>query len=149
MFVIGVDFIIFLHFVIFSSKTLSSLSCVPFSIHVFYYRMFHSAELVHGNMNEYNILVVPKYFFGDIPSDISSSKELDEQQIVLVDFSQTVDRRHPDAIDLMRRDLGAIRHFFVKQGVRTPTVEDTLQFIIASNSGPVSSHFKVDEPSPR
>jgi len=90
-------------------------------------RLYNGAHLVHGSLNESNILVVPKHVFD--PTLLRSSKEYGMDQAVLIDFGQTVDSKHPDALDLLRRDLQSIRSFFIKQGIRTPSVDEAMQFV--------------------
>ncbi|WP_440060186.1 serine protein kinase RIO [Thermogladius sp. 4427co] len=52
------------------------------------------ARLVHGDLSEYNIMVTP---------------DLD---VVIIDVSQAVDVNHPNALDLLKRDLERIEEFF-------------------------------------
>lgn len=95
-------------------------------------RLFTSAELVHGDLNEGNVLVVPRHF---IDATVSiDSKAYDADTAVLIDFGQTVDSKHPDAMDLLRSDVQSLRQFFVKQGIRTPSVDDALKFITSGNA---------------
>jgi serine/threonine-protein kinase RIO1 len=90
--------------------------------------------LVHGNLNESNILVVPRYL---IDTSVSvDGKEYKADTAVLIDFGHTVDSKHPDAVELLRRDVQNVRHFFVKQGIRTPSLEDTLHFITSGTLTP-------------
>jgi serine/threonine-protein kinase RIO1 len=111
----------------------SRVVCLAFLISLFF-SLYVSAMLVHGNLNETNVLVVPRYLI-----DISvsfDSKEYEADTAVLIDFGQTVDSKHPDAVELLRRDVQNVRQFFVKQGIRTPSVEDTLQFITSGTTSP-------------
>lgn len=50
-------------------------------------------------------------------------------QAVLIDFGQAVEVRHPEAEDLLLRDLERVRSFFVKQGVTTLNLEDSFHFV--------------------
>jgi len=56
-----------------------------------------SAELVHGDYSEYNIMVKP---------------DLD---IAIIDVSQAVELSHPNAIEFLNRDIENIYRFFVKE----------------------------------
>ena len=101
---------------------------------------------MHGNLNETNILVVPRRVFelriANLVEKDSKGHEGNADQAVLIDFGQTVDSGHPDAKDLLLHDLQRIRQFFVKQGIRTPPVEDTLKRIMGGNVPNVESNTK-------
>jgi serine/threonine-protein kinase RIO1 len=90
--------------------------------------------LVHGNLNETNILVVPRYLVDT--SVVCDSKEYEADTAVLIDFGHTVDSKHPDALELLRCDVQNVRQFFVKQGIRTPSLEDTLHFVTSGTMSP-------------
>ena len=92
---------------------------------------------MHGNLNENNILVVPKHIF--VVEKDSDGQHVNADQAVLIDFGQTVDSGHPDAKDLLQKDLQAIRHFFMKQGIRTPSVETTLKHVLNGSIACVES----------
>lgn len=64
-------------------------------------RLWNQAELVHGDLSEYNILV-----------DGESRK-------VWIDFSQGVHFTHPEAEELLKRDIENVSKFFSKQGADT------------------------------
>ncbi|CAB9513057.1 protein kinase RIO1 [Seminavis robusta] len=100
-------------------------------------RLYTTAMLVHGSLNETNILVVPRYLI-DLTLT-SDSKEYEADTAVLIDFGHTVDSKHPDAIDLLRGDLQSVRQFFAKQGIRTPNVEDTLKFVTNGGTSPAGA----------
>jgi len=46
---------------------------------------------------------------------------------------------------LMPLDLQNLRQFFVKQGVRTPSADDAVQFIISGNVASSTDTNKLDE----
>lgn len=60
-------------------------------------RLWSREELVHGDLSEYNILV-------------------EEDELVWIDFSQGVHRSHPEAEELLERDVERVASFFEKQG---------------------------------
>ena len=64
-------------------------------------RLWNREQLVHGDLSEYNILVT------------------DEPALVWIDFSQGVHRDHPEAEELLRRDVENVAKFFEKQGANT------------------------------
>ena len=54
----------------------------------------------------------------------------EELQIVLIDFGQAVERRHPQAREFLRRDLTMIKSFFDKQGITTLSIDDSETFVL-------------------
>ena len=50
--------------------------------------------------------------------------------VVLIDFGQAVEREHPNAGDLLRRDIHNVREFFEKQGIQTLSVNDAEKFVL-------------------
>ncbi len=63
-----------------------------------YRKLWKEKELVHGDLSEYNILVNNK------------------GQLTWIDFSQGVHKSHPEATNLLERDIDTISSFFNKQG---------------------------------
>lgn len=90
-------------------------------------RLYKAGRLVHGDLSEYNILVVPARFVENRASGIADSKEL---QAVLIDFGQAVDTGHPDAVDLLERDLDNVLSFFTRKGVRTMSKDEALALLL-------------------
>jgi len=91
-------------------------------------RLYHCARLVHGDLSEYNILVCPMM---QVENALDKSEEAkDVLQIVLIDFGQAVEIRHPSAHSLLLHDLEHVQIFFKKQGIMTVTLEDCEQFIL-------------------
>jgi RIO kinase 1 len=68
-------------------------------------RLYRKAELVHGDLSEYNIM-------------ISKGKP------VIFDMSQAVPPSHPMAEFLLRRDLENMNRFFNRLGVKVLSVEE-------------------------
>ncbi|MFB6208427.1 MAG: serine protein kinase RIO [Candidatus Nanohaloarchaea archaeon] len=60
-------------------------------------KLWEDEELVHGDLSEYNILV-------------------ERDQLVWIDFSQGVHKTHPEARELLERDVKTMAKFFQKQG---------------------------------
>lgn len=73
-------------------------------------RLYRSAELVHGDLSEYNIMV-----FRGRP--------------VLFDFSQAVSIKHPNAGQFLMRDIENINRYFEKLGVNVVRVEEAYRVI--------------------
>ena len=68
-------------------------------------RLFSKADLIHGDLSEYNIMIW-------------------NGRTVIFDMAQAVPKSHPLAESLLRRDLANINRFFSRLGVRVlPTDE--------------------------
>ncbi|MEM2098410.1 MAG: serine protein kinase RIO [Candidatus Bathyarchaeia archaeon] len=74
-------------------------------------KLYRKAELVHGDLSEYNIM-------------------LWKGKPLLFDLSQAVPTSHPMAQFLLRRDLTNINRFFSKLGVKTVPIDDTLKRVV-------------------
>ncbi|MEM3577395.1 MAG: serine protein kinase RIO [Candidatus Bathyarchaeia archaeon] len=68
-------------------------------------RLYLKAELVHGDLSEYNIMIW-------------------RGRPVIFDISQAVPTSHPMADFLLRRDLTNINKYFSRLGVEVPSVEE-------------------------
>lgn len=91
-------------------------------------RLYHCARLVHADLSEYNILVAP---MSQVENPLEKSEEIkDSLQIVLIDFGQAVEIKHPSARDLLRRDLTMVKSFFDKQGITTLSTDETEEFVL-------------------
>jgi serine/threonine-protein kinase RIO1 len=91
-------------------------------------RLYHNAKLVHSDLSEYNILVSP---MSQVENALDKREEAKEDlQIVLIDFGQAVERRHPQAGELLLRDLTMIKSFFDKQGITTLSIDDSEHFVL-------------------
>lgn len=67
-------------------------------VYVMVYELFHKAELVHGDLSAFNILV-------------------QHDEPVFIDFSQTTAKGSPNAKELLQRDLQVLCTYFKRQGV--------------------------------
>jgi RIO kinase 1 len=79
-------------------------------------RMVREAHLVHGDLSPYNVL----WYDG---------------HAVLIDVAQSVDRAHPSAPDLLRRDIGNFTKFLVRMGL-TLDAEEFLRAVGGEVVGP-------------
>jgi len=61
-------------------------------------KLWREEKLVHGDLSEYNIIIDS------------------EGELTWIDFSQGVHTSHPEAENLLRRDVENVANFFVKQG---------------------------------
>ncbi|MCY0868866.1 MAG: serine protein kinase RIO [Desulfurococcus sp.] len=72
-------------------------------------KIYCKARLVHGDLSEYNIMVTP------------------DLRVVVIDVGQAVDLSHPNAEDLLARDIRNINRFFSSEaGLKTLSFEETL-----------------------
>jgi RIO kinase 1 len=71
-------------------------------------RLYRKAELVHGDLSEYNIMMW-------------------KGKPVIFDMSQAVPTSHPMAGFLLRRDLANLNRFFSRLGVKVASVEEAFK----------------------
>lgn len=98
-------------------------------------KLYHSARLVHGDLSEYNILLVSKddIFTEDEDSKKAASTADDEKNtltIALIDFAQAIEWKHPRADNFLRRDLQQVSAFFRKRGIRVLDEDVARDYII-------------------
>ena len=74
-------------------------------------RLYRKAELVHGDLSEYNIMMW-------------------KGKPVIFDMSQAVPTSHPMAGFLLRRDLGNLNRFFSRLGVNVVPVEEAFRQVV-------------------
>ncbi len=74
-------------------------------------QLWREEELVHGDLSEYNILV-------------------ETDSLVWIDFSQGVHKSHPNAEQLLERDIKNVVNFFNSQGANTD-IEKALNLVFS------------------
>lgn len=79
-----------------------------------YKRLWNQKEIVHGDLSEYNILVNNK------------------GEMFWIDFSQGVHKSHPQAEELLERDIKTIGKFFEKKGAEID-IEKACEAIISGD----------------
>jgi len=72
---------------------------------VFLERLYRKAELVHGDLSEYNIM-------------------MQKGKPVIFDMAQAVLLVHPNADFLLRRDLTNLNRYFTRLGAKVPSVDE-------------------------
>ena len=72
--------------------------------------MYHSCHLVHADLSEYNILY-------------------HNQQLWIIDVSQSVEHDHPAAFDFLRSDLKNMEEFFGRHGVKCLGLRRAFDFV--------------------
>ena len=92
-------------------------------------QLYHCANLVHAALSAYNILVLPMQFVENVLDKSDEAK--DSLQIVLIDFAQSIEVKHPSSKELLpTRDLSMVRIFFNKQGLVTLNLDNSEYFIM-------------------
>ena len=91
---------------------------------------------MHADLSEYNILLCPSWQVSNDPIRPEDERTEEDQSlvVVLIDFGQAVEREHPKAGDLLRRDIHNVKGFFDKQGIQTLSVNDAEKFVLATFS---------------
>jgi len=74
-------------------------------------RLYRKADLVHGDLSEYNIMIW-------------------KRKPVIFDVSQAVPTSHPMAEELLRRDLGNLNRFFSRLGVKVLSVDEAYKKVV-------------------
>lgn len=80
----------------------------------FLVRLYRDAQLVHGDLSEYNILVDP-----------------DSLTLVFIDMGQAVTLDHPNSDEFLQRDIDNMAKFFSRSGVDIDT-KDLYEKVIKS-----------------
>ena len=79
--------------------------------------MFQRCRLVHGDLSEYNLL-------------------WHNDQVYVIDVSQSVESDHPSALDFLRKDASNVNHFFEKYGdLDVMTTRDLFEFVTSTDFG--------------
>jgi len=78
--------------------------------------LYRDAHLVHGDLSEYNIMIV-------------------NLKPVIFDFAQAVITEHPMARTFLERDLLRMNRYFSKIGVAVPSIERLTEWVTEENVG--------------
>jgi RIO kinase 1 len=76
--------------------------------------LYQKAQLVHGDLSEYNIMLVDK-------------------SPILFDFAQAVTIEHPMANTFLERDLLRMNYYFSRIGVAVPPIERLTRWVTGEN----------------
>jgi RIO kinase 1 len=83
--------------------------------------MYHRCKLVHGDLSEYNLL-------------------WHDNQVYVIDVSQSVETDHPSALDFLRKDASNVNDFFRKVGrLNVMTTRQLFEFVTAPLSSNASN----------
>ena len=88
--------------------------------------LFQRCKLVHGDLSEYNLL-------------------WHNNQVYVIDVSQSVESDHPSALDFLRKDASNINDFFRKVGrLNVMSVRQLFEFVTANLEGEVEEMAALD-----
>ena len=92
---------------------------------VYIHRLYHKAKLVHGDLSEYNVMVK-----GD--------------ELVIFDFGQAMLTSHPMAIELLRRDVANILHYFHRIGEleEEPDIDEAMKTVLKPEEEAVKQYVR-------
>ena len=101
---------------------------------------YHNSRHDHDNNDDNNQLLgvtIEKRdeIIDDVNKKYNNSNKTNDTgdlQIVLIDFGQSVEVRHPKAEEFLKRDLKRVYEFFVKQGLKKPimNVDESFDFVV-------------------
>jgi RIO kinase 1 len=77
-------------------------------------RLYRKADLVHGDLSEYNIMMW-------------------KGKPVIFDVAQAVPTSHPMATFFLRRDLNNLSRFFNRLGIKIPSAEEVYKKVVGQN----------------
>ncbi|XES78439.1 MAG: serine protein kinase RIO [Candidatus Bathyarchaeia archaeon] len=77
-------------------------------------RLYRKAELIHGDLSEYNLMIW-------------------KGKLVMFDMSQSVPTTHPLASSLLNRDINNVNRFFKRQGVEVLSNEEVYKQVTGKN----------------
>jgi len=100
----------------FKEKTPKNPAKVYETLMTYLERLYRKAELVHGDLSEYNIMTW-------------------RGRTVLFDVAQAVPLVHPMAGYLLHRDLTNLNKYFNRLGVKVPSVEDSYRRVTGRGEG--------------
>jgi len=73
--------------------------------------LYVNGKMVHGDISEYNVMVF-------------------REEPVIIDWAQGVVIQHPMAMEWLRRDIRNILRYFSRIGVKVPSEEDMMRFVV-------------------
>jgi len=77
-------------------------------------RLYQKAQLIHGDLSEYNIMIV-------------------KSNPIIFDFAQAVPPEHPMAGQFLERDLQRMNTYFSKIGVTVPSIERLTSWVVGEH----------------
>lgn len=83
---------------------------------------------MHGDLSEYNVLVVPARYVQKTPENTENASDT-ELKVVLIDLAQAVDTRHPSSTTLLNRDIETLLSFFSRQGITVPMLSAVVAYV--------------------
>ncbi|PCN50017.1 serine/threonine protein kinase [Candidatus Geothermarchaeota archaeon ex4572_27] len=92
---------------------------------VYIHRLYHKAKLVHGDLSEYNVMVRGG-------------------ELVIFDFGQAMLTSHPMAIELLRRDVANVLHYFHRIGEleEEPSIDEAMKAVLKPEEEAVKQYVR-------
>jgi len=78
-------------------------------------KLFKKAKLVHGDLSEYNVMIW-------------------KNNPVIFDMSQSVNLEHPNAMQLLKRDIENLNRYFKRIGVNVTSTEDVFRRVSGASN---------------
>lgn len=82
-------------------------------------------KMVHGDLSPYNIL-------------------FDNNQLILIDVSQSVEEDHPLALEFLKRDLRNLNHYYRQHGVMTFRLSDMFDYVRDRSAESSDSRMRIE-----
>ena len=79
-------------------------------------KMYHDCKLVHGDLSEYNMLY-------------------HQEQVFIIDVSQSVEHDHPHALEFLRKDLSNVTEFFRKFDIAVLGLREVFDWVVDTRDG--------------
>ncbi|KIM25826.1 hypothetical protein M408DRAFT_331003 [Serendipita vermifera MAFF 305830] len=89
-------------------------------------KIYHTCRLVHADLSEYNILY-------------------HEDELWIIDVSQSVEQDHPSAFEFLRMDLKNVKAFFESKGVHCLSVVKGFEFVTKEGFSDKDEGATLDE----
>lgn len=80
----------------------------------------------------------------DAQAMLMPSQKCMQDELYLIDVSQSVDLDHPHVLDFLREDAAHVNAFFARGGVHTGTVREVFDFVVDPSITSSNIHEALD-----